>query len=230
LSVVFFLSEAARALAPSAPMPFPAACTAPNPHGKRHADKRRSHASDQRKETRSPPKPPPPSTEPRTVEVEHLERCVPLEQGRQSSRALSADFLPCGVQHPTKRQASQLKRTARPWQGARHRRRAKRMVPRLRLPAGPAPTRPPSSVGPERSSSVAPSRSACSHDEIFMSTLRGTLPSTAAASKAASSNLSPAAIRACRLSISSPRKVDAPAPMLADRREAFAEERARSVL
>ena len=39
MSVLFFSSEAARALAPSAPMRFPAACTAPNPHGKRHADK-----------------------------------------------------------------------------------------------------------------------------------------------------------------------------------------------
>ena len=44
VSVLFFSSEIARALAPSAPMRFPAACTAPDPHGKRHADKEEPRA------------------------------------------------------------------------------------------------------------------------------------------------------------------------------------------
>ena len=78
-------------------------------------------------------------------------------------------------------------------------------------------TRPPSSVGPVRSSVVAPSRLACSRD---VNTSRGTLPSTAAASKAASSNLSPAAALACCLSTSSTSSgsdVEAPASILVDR-------------
>ena len=39
VSVLFFSSEAARALAPSLPILLSAACTAPNSHGKRHTDK-----------------------------------------------------------------------------------------------------------------------------------------------------------------------------------------------
>ena len=44
VSVLFFSSEIARALAPSSPILLSAACTAPNPHGKRHAPTRGSHA------------------------------------------------------------------------------------------------------------------------------------------------------------------------------------------
>ena len=143
MSVLFFSSEAARALAPSAPMRFPAACTAPNPHGKRHADKEepRTRQGDPTPQAcrpaasasslcivrpfaaagrATPPPPPSPataSTELRTSEVERRERPVLLEQGRQSSRADIADALSCGA-HSTrpKRQASQLKRTTQPWQ------------------------------------------------------------------------------------------------------------------
>ena len=49
----------------------------------------------------------PPSTEPRTSEIEPCERPVLLERDRQSSRAVGADAIPCGV-HSTRptRQAS----------------------------------------------------------------------------------------------------------------------------
>jgi hypothetical protein len=55
----------------------------------------------------SPPSPATASTEPRTSEVERLERRVLLERRRQSSRAVGADVIPCGV-HSTQptRQAS----------------------------------------------------------------------------------------------------------------------------
>ena len=165
--------------------------------------------------------PQPPSTELRTSEAERLERRVLLEQGRKSSRADIAEALSCGVRSTQpKRQASQLKGPRN--RGKRTRRTAERarahisMVPHVRLPSGPAPTRPPSSVGPVRSSSVDPSRIACSHAEISMSTARGTRPSTAAASKAASSHLSPAAALACCLSTSSGSMAKAPAPILVD--------------
>jgi hypothetical protein len=57
VSVLFFSSEAARALAPSLPILLSAACTAPNPHGKRHTNKKRSHSPGKgtRRRTRAPP-------------------------------------------------------------------------------------------------------------------------------------------------------------------------------
>ena len=135
MSVLFFSSEIARALAPSSPILLSAACSAPNPHGKRHAPTRGSHApgngtrrtrAAQRQArvshciVRAPARgrrPPwnratslpsqPPSTEPRTSEIEPCERRVLLERVRQSSRAVGADAIPCGV-HSTRptRQAS----------------------------------------------------------------------------------------------------------------------------
>jgi len=44
-----------------------------------------------------PPDPATASTEPRTSDVERLERRILLEGGRQSSRAVVADAIPCGV-------------------------------------------------------------------------------------------------------------------------------------
>jgi ribosomal protein L14 len=127
-------------------MPFAAACTAPNPHGKRHADKRRSHAPGKgtRRRTRAaqlhararsascaparggrlwdratPPSPATASTEPRTFEVERLERRVLLERRRQSSRAVVADVIACGVHstHPTRRASRRQEEEPRARQG-----------------------------------------------------------------------------------------------------------------
>ena len=135
VSVLFFSSEIARALAPSSPILLSAACTAPNPHDKRHAPTRGSHVpGNGTRRTRAAQlqarvshcivrapargrRPPwdratslpsqPPSTEPRTSEIEPCERPVLLERDRQSSRAVGADAIPCGV-HSTRptRQAS----------------------------------------------------------------------------------------------------------------------------
>ncbi len=171
MSVLFFSSEVARALAPSSPMLLPAACTAPNPHGKRHADKEepRARQGDSTPHARRPtarasslcivrpraaagrgiaPHPPFPataSTEPRTEEAELHERRVLLERSRQSSRAVVADVIDCGV-HSTQpiRQASRRdkRRSHAPGKGTRRRTRAAQVHARARS-ASCARARPP---------------------------------------------------------------------------------------
>ena len=140
-------SKASSAFTSSKLILFPAPCTAPNPQGKRHADKRRSHAPAKgtRRRTRAPPhckrelalhraparsrrpwdratRPPSPataSTELRTFEAERCERRVLLERGRQSSRAVVADVIVCGVHstQPTRQASHQQEEEPRARQG-----------------------------------------------------------------------------------------------------------------
>jgi hypothetical protein len=177
-SVVFFWSEAARALAPSAPMLLSARRAQhlttrqasrrqeeeprarqgdPTPHARRTTARPsslcivRPRAAAARGTAPHPPSPASASTEPRTSEDELIERRVLLERGRQSSRAAVADLIDCGA-HSTQPTASvtPTRRSHAPGKRTRRRTRAAQLHARARS-ASCACARPPA-VGPRHTS------------------------------------------------------------------------------
>ena len=134
--VVFFSSAAARAIAPSSPMPVSAAVQHPRPEpSQRHRSARRGArtrvGADAGRASAAR------GARLRTFEVDRRDRRVLLEQGRESSRMVVADVVVCGGAAPRTRVSVTIQRGSarKALAHARGRRQPGRALPEARARA-----------------------------------------------------------------------------------------------